>query len=159
MIPDLTNDSAWATAFAAIDRAFTGAPRPEHFTGHSHCCECSETDIFFQAHTPETFAALTDPLETLPVAFLTEEAFAYLAPGILRYLPRTGEHYNAGDVLFHLEDRWLTFTSAQQTALRDLLYLTYERLASEIEATPFDQHTMTRILNGLDRVTQPDATS
>jgi hypothetical protein len=159
MIRDITQDPDWSRAFAAIDHAFAGTPRPDHFTSHTHCCECAETDAFFQAHTPGTFGALTDPLETMPVAFLTQDAFAYLAPGILRYLARTGEHYNTGDVLFHLENRWQTFTPEQQSALRDLLYIAYERLKSEIEATPFDYHTLTRILTALDEVTHPKPTS
>ncbi|MEX0681890.1 MAG: hypothetical protein WD904_07430 [Dehalococcoidia bacterium] len=158
MIPATSSDPAWAAAFSAIDAAFGDAPRPEHFTNHTHCCECSETDAFFQQHTPKSFAALTDPFETLPVAFLTEEAFHYLAPGILRYLPRSGEHYNVGDVLFHIQNRLHTLDEPQRVALRDLLYLTYERLHDEIHAGPFDDECLWRILNELDGVTHHDAT-
>ena len=80
MIPDIANDPEWAAGYAAIDRAFAGSARPDHFTEHTHCCGCSDSDAFFQSHTPESFGVLPDPIETLPVAFLTEDAFATWHP-------------------------------------------------------------------------------
>ena len=72
-------------------------------------------------------------------------------PGILRWLPRTGRQYCVGDVLFHVENRLLGFNAEQRAAIRDLLYIVYDRLKSEIESTAFDYATIWRILNELDR--------
>jgi len=60
-----------------------------------------------------------------------------------------------GEVLFHLENRWQTFGPDQRAALRDLLYLVYERLHDEIHASAFDYEILWRILNALDEVTHP----
>jgi hypothetical protein len=135
--------------FAAIDAAFD-SPRPEKFTDHPDCEECADADEYFSNFTPATIAAVTDAPETLPISFLTNEAFTYLLPGILRWLPRIGQQYCAGDVLFHVENRLHTFDPDQRAAIRDLLYVVYDRLKPEIESTPFDYPTIWRILNELD---------
>jgi hypothetical protein len=153
MIPDVEADPEWRPAFARIEAAFAGTPRPKHFVQPDHCCECAESDAFFQEHTPLSFGNLVDPIETLPVAFLSEEAFRYLAPGILRFLTRSGEDYGVDGVLFHLENRWQSFDSEQRAAVRDLLSLVSERLQAEIEASAFDAATMSRILDGMARDT------
>jgi hypothetical protein len=138
-------------AFEAIDRAFAHAPRPDKFTDHPFCEECADAHDYFSQFTPETIAAVTDPPETLPLSFLTDDAFLYLAPGILRWLPRSGQQYCAGDVLFHVENRLHTLDATRRAALRDLLYVVYDRLRPEIDASPFDYPTIWRILNQLDR--------
>jgi hypothetical protein len=138
------------SAYAAIDAAFD-SPRPEKFTDHPYCEECADAHEYFRDFTPTTIADVTDPPETLPISFLTDQAFSYLLPGILRWLPRTGRQYCVGDVLFHVENRLDTLDAQQRTALRDLLYIVYDRLKSEIESTPFDYPTIWRILNELDR--------
>ena len=53
---------------AAIDRAFAGAKRPDHFTNYTHCCECSEEDIRWSEMTPEALEAERYP-ETLGSRF------------------------------------------------------------------------------------------
>jgi hypothetical protein len=75
----------------------------------------------------------------------------HLLPGILRWLPRTGRQYYVGDVLFHVENRLHGVNAEQRAAIRDLLYIVYDRLKSEIESTAFDYPTIWRILNELDR--------
>ena len=144
------DDPELDAALAAIDRAFAGASRPDKFTNHPYCEECADADEYFRNFTPVTLADVTDPPETLPISFLTDKAFIYLLPGILRWLPRTGPQFCVGDVLFHVETRLHTFTPEQRVALRDLLYIVYDRLKSEIESTPFDYPTIWRILNELD---------
>jgi hypothetical protein len=143
-------DPELAAALAATDRAFADTPRPEKFTDHPYCDECAEADEYFRDFTPVTIAEVTDPPETLPISFLTDQAFSYLLPGMLRWLPRTGRQYCVGDVLFHVENRLQTFNTKQRGALRDLLYIVYDRLKSEIDSTPFDYPTVWRILNELD---------
>ena len=147
----MSADPELASAFAAIDAAFAASPRPEKFTDHPYCEECAAADEYFRRFTPATIAAVTDPPETLPISFLTDEAFLYLLPGILRWLPRSGPQYCVGDVLFHVENRLHTFEPDRRGALRDLLYVVYDRLEAEIRATAFDYPTIWRILNELDR--------
>jgi hypothetical protein len=100
---------------------------------------------------------VTDPPETLPLSFLTDDAFRYLLPGIIRWLPRTGQQYCVGDVLFHVENRLHTFNPDQRAALRDLLYVVYDRLEAEIRAAAFDYPTIWRILNELDKTASGDS--
>jgi hypothetical protein len=138
-------------ALNSIDSAFAVAARPDKFTDHPYCEECADADEYFQQFTPETMAEVTEPPETLPLSFLTDEAFKYLAPGILSWLSRAGKDYCVGDVLFHVENRLHRFNSGQRAALRDLLYVVYTRLESEIRATPFDYPTIWRLLNELDK--------
>lgn len=147
----MTADEDLAGCFEAIDRAFAGSARPEKFTDHPYCDECADADEYFRQFTPVALADVTEPPETLPISFLTDEALSYLMPGILRWLPRTGGQYCIGDVLFHVENRLHAFDTAQRAAIRDLLYVVYDRLKPEIDATPFDYPTIWRIINELDR--------
>jgi len=140
----------WTPYLDRIDRAFARAERPEHFTNYTHCCECSDSDEFFQALTPDQLLALPDPPETLPFAFLTEPAFYYYMPAFARMLTRSGDRYCVGDILFFIENRLHAFDDAQRSAIRNLLYAVYDRLKPEIEATPFDYPMVWRILNQLD---------
>jgi len=131
--------------------AFADRVRPEKFTDHPYCEECAEADQYFRAFTPFSLAEVTDPPETLPISFLTDPAFAYLAPGFLRWLPRSRDRYCVGDVLFHVENRLHVFDSKQRGAIRDLLYVVYEVLESQIRESAFDYPTTWRILNELDK--------
>lgn len=142
-------DEEWEAAFQAIDRAFTGAERPEHFTNFEHCCECADEDAFFQQQTPEILAEHLYP-ETIGLSFLTKEAFDYFLPALVRMMPRSFPHYCIGDVLFHVENRIDTFTPEQLVAIRDLLYLTYEKKKAEIDESPFDYEQIWRMLNQLE---------
>jgi len=144
-------DPELSAALAATDGAFALVVRPDKFTDHPYCDECADADEYFRNFTPVTIADVTDPPETLPLSFLTDQAFSYLLPGILRWLPRTGREYCVGDVLFHVENRLRGFNAEQGAAIRDLLYIVYDRLKSEVESTAFDYTTIWRILNELDR--------
>jgi hypothetical protein len=144
------SDQQWDSCVQRIDALFADATRPDHFTNYTHCCECSDSDDFFQGHTPETLAALMNPPETLPYAFLTEQAFHYYMPAFIRMLARTGEDYCVGEILFFLENRLDTFTNEQRSAIRDALYLVYERSQAQIHSSLWDYETIWRILNRLD---------
>jgi hypothetical protein len=143
-------------AIAAIDRAFAGAQRPKHFTNYTHCCECSEEDIWFSQQTPESIEAVAHP-ETIGVSVLTNEAFHYFMPAFARRMTRGGEEYCVGDILFHIENRIDTFNPEQLSAIRDLLYVTYEELHDEIHESPFDYEWIWRVLNQLDATPDPAA--
>ena len=75
----------------------------------------------------------------------------YLLPGMLRWITRTGTQYCVGDVLFHVENRLHALSEDQRGALRDFLYLVYNRLHDLIHETAFDYPMLWRILNELDR--------
>lgn len=153
----MTQDDYWTAAFEALDRAFGDSPRPEKFTDHPYCEECADAHQYFSAFTPVTPADVTEPPETLPIPFLTDGAFLYLLPGMLRWIPRTGRQYCIGDVLFHIENRLHAFKPDQRLAIRDLLYLVYDRLEPEIRASAFDYPTIWRLLNELDKTAPPDS--
>ena len=146
----VTEDNIWTAAFEAIDRAFAGPPRPEKFTDHPYCEECADAHEYFSAFTPITLADVTDPPETLGISFLTDDAFVYLLPGMLRWMTRTGTQYCVGDMLFHVENRLPALSPEQRSALRDFLYLVYDRLHDRIHETAFDYPMLWRILNELD---------
>lgn len=146
-----TTTPGWAEIFSAIDRAFADAPRPEHFTNHVHCCECAESDEYFQDQTPETLALEKHP-ETLPLCFLTDEGMHYFLPALVRMIPRKFPEYSLDTVLFHLENRLHTFNAEQLAAVRDLLYFTYEQMKPDIEESAFDYETIWRMLNRLDEL-------
>lgn len=143
-------DADWQTAFEAIDAAFAGAVRPEHFTDHTHCCECADEDAFFAGHTPESLLETVRHPETIGIAFLTANAFHYFFPALARMVPRPVPEYSLDTVLFHIENRLDTFTPAQLSAIRDLLYLAYEKMKPEIDASAFDYEAIWRILNQLE---------
>jgi hypothetical protein len=140
-----------AVVLAAVDSAFADCSPPEKFTDHPYCDECAEAHVYFRAFTPASLAEITDPPETLPISFLTDPAFAYLTPGMLRWLPLSGDRYCVGDVLFHVENRLHIFDSKQRSAIRNLLYVVYDLLEHEIRSTAFDYSTIWRILNELEK--------
>ena len=72
---------------AAVDKAFGGIDRPEHFTNYTHCEECAEHDETLRAK-PRVLLTRKD-LGTLgwnPVTFCHLGAKAYLFPRLAREL-------------------------------------------------------------------------
>lgn len=79
-----------------IDEAnavFAKVERPQHFTDHTHCCECAEHDDTLQQYTPDTITR-----EALghagwdPVTFSNDEGFRYYLPALIRWaLTGTGD--------------------------------------------------------------------
>lgn len=79
--------SADSDIIAAVDKAFEGIERPEHFTNFTHCEECAEHDETLRAKTRE--ALTRQDLGTLgwnPITFCHLEAKAYLFPRLAREL-------------------------------------------------------------------------
>lgn len=90
-----------------IDEAFSGEGRPEHFTDHTHCCECAEHDELLRARNRETLA-LEDVGNAAwdPICFVTAEGFRYYLPALVRLALSPADARNAGpylsQLLFHL---------------------------------------------------------
>lgn len=152
----MDKDRQLEACIAAIDRAFSAVGRPEHFTNHTHCYECQESDDYFHQHSIESLASVSEPFETLPIAFLTDDAFVYFMPALARAMIRSGDDYSADTILPFLELRLHIFDNTQCAALRDLLYAFYERLHDRIHETAFDYSTIARILETLETEAQPE---
>lgn len=107
-----------------LDRSFGGLPRPAMFIrGTCSCDECLAHEETMQS------LSLPDlPLEKLgnpgwdPVCFASDEAFAYLMPGLVRLVLTHTEDY-IGQFLFHLDaaDRVAAFSGDQRRVLLDIL--------------------------------------
>jgi len=82
--------------------------------------------------------------------FLPTRRSATCCPASSARFPAPANKYCVGDVLFHVENHLHNLNAEQRTALRDLLYIVYDRLESEIEQTAFDYTTLWRVLNELD---------
>ncbi len=116
---------------AQVDQAFESVKRPKMFIrGTCFCEECKEHEEAMQA-----FALPDLPLEKLdnpgwdPICFASNEAIAYLMPGLIRTLLNHTDEYIT-QFLFHLEidDRVTWFTKTQrQTLIRCLDFLIMNR--------------------------------
>ena len=122
--------------------------RPDHFTNHEHCDECAEADAFFASHTPESLGVLEVPVETLPLSFLTPDAFRYFLPGLLQQLDR--DPRAAADIVFQLENRLHTLSTYDAKMTRDALYGVYERHRDAIHSGYFAYEALWRVLDVLD---------
>jgi hypothetical protein len=141
---------------ALIDRAFRDCARPEHFTNHTHCDECSEHDDLLRSRDRDTLS-----MEDVgnagwdPIAFCTPEAFAYYLPALARLTLAARDPSDAwyGDqLLVHLErdgkrnDRWQRCTPEQRRAVAALLEHVFETQGDLISAGVFTEHQFFRTL-------------
>ena len=81
---------------AAIDAAFLGSPKPEHFMNHLHCEECSEHDELLRARNRETLK-IEDAgnIGWQPISSCSPEGMAYYMPA-LAHLALAEPTYNYG---------------------------------------------------------------
>jgi hypothetical protein len=115
-------DNTAKQLLATAQHLFGNATRPQHFTNHTHCCECAEHDETLNAHTPQTIGH--DELGNMawdPICFATEEAFLYYFPALVRLtLQGHGETYYFDQFLFHVildgprNKRWISFDLEQR---------------------------------------------
>ena len=115
---------------AEVRNAFSDLPRPVMFIrGTCNCEECLEHEETMQSFTPEAL-----PLDKLdnpgwdPICFASDEAFAYLVPGLVEHVLEHTDDYIT-QFLYHLEnsDRIARFTEEQARALLQVLdFLTLE---------------------------------
>ena len=89
----------------AVREAFGSEPRPQHFTNHSHCCECAEHNDLLSFRDPDTLR-----LEDVnnagwdPICFATSEGFRYYLPALVRLAMEssTKREWYLPQLLFHL---------------------------------------------------------
>lgn len=108
---------------AAIDAAFGGVRKPEHFTDHTHCEECAEHDETLRTHDRGTLRichvgnAGWDPL-----CFTSPQGKAYYMPTLARLaLAPAREPYGwyGEQLLFHLygdgaDNAFVAYCNAEQ---------------------------------------------
>lgn len=107
-----------------VQQAFAHVKRPTLFIRETCACdECLEHEADMQSFAPDDL-----PLDKLdnpgwdPICFASDEAFAYLMPGLVKLvLARTDDYVQ--QFLFHLEqpDRLAVFTPSQSRALIHVL--------------------------------------
>ena len=92
-----------------LDAAFGDCPRPEHFTNHTHCCECAEHDETLRGRDRETLGmAEVGNAAYDPICFVTDAGFRYYFPALARLVlhrPSVEEPWYLEQLLFHLNDR------------------------------------------------------
>lgn len=104
--------------------------RPQHFTNASHCCECAEHDnlLLSRAHGQLRTEDVSNPGWN-PICFVTNEAFLYLVPELMRLALQGPEHgdWSFPNLLFHLtyeaqSNRYLAlFNPAERSVVTDFL--------------------------------------
>ncbi len=113
-----------------VRRAFADCPRPQHFTNHTHCCECAEHDETLRAKDVGSLSmAEVGHPSWDPICFVTCEGFLYYVPALARLvLDEPGELGWYGEqFLFHLlsdgprNSRILACSTAQRRAVAALL--------------------------------------
>ncbi len=95
-----------AEALRAIEEAFRGSPRPEHFTDYRHCCECAEHDELLRSRDLDTLgiADVGNPGWD-PICYITDEGFRYYLPALARLAlaaPLEAGGWYMPQLLFHL---------------------------------------------------------
>ena len=134
-------------------RLFASCSRPQHFTNHTHCCECAEHDETLNCYDRDNISR-----EALgnggwdPVTFTTEAGFKYYFPALVRVaLTATGDDYYLDQFLFHLnykgdENRfWLAFNKEQRDFTHNVLLHLLDSRAEEIEVNMNSDDLMTAI--------------
>ena len=131
---------------------FENVPRPEHFTDHTHCCECAEHDETLRRESIETLSYENLRPGWDPLCFISPEGFQYYFPALVRLtLEGTGENYFIDQLVFHLEldgkrnSRYLQFTPEQRNFVVRLLNYLVETRAGEIEEN-FDTDALFRTI-------------
>ena len=78
-----------------VAAVFGKVARPDHFTDHTHCCECAEHDDTLRVHSPDSI-----PREALghagwdPMTFATDVGFRYYLPAMINFaLTASGDDY------------------------------------------------------------------
>lgn len=120
---------------------FGKVQRPEHFTDHTHCCECAEHDEVLQKYAPDTVSreALGHPGWD-PITFTTDAGFRYYLPGLIRTVltTRGDEDYIEQFLSQVIRDgprntRWQACTQPERAMVVKALHFLLEHRADEID--------------------------
>ncbi len=122
-------------------KVFGKVQRPEHFTNHTHCCECAEHDGTLRQYTPDTITR-----EALghagwdPMTFATDTGFRYYMPALIRIaLTKTGDDYYIDQFLSQVvrdgprNSRWEACTLAERAVVLKALRLMLEERTEEVD--------------------------
>jgi hypothetical protein len=91
-----------------IGDAFSGCPRPEHFTNYTHCEECEEHDKLLRSRNPDNFSRQDAGHGGWdPICFISPAGFAYYFPALARLALEQGPEganydWYGNQLLFHL---------------------------------------------------------
>lgn len=120
---------------------FAKVPRPEHFTDHTHCCECAEHDEVLQKFTPETITR-----EALghagwdPMTFATDAGFRYYLPALIRMtLTKEDDEYYIDQFLSQVirdgprNSRWVACTMEERNVVLKVLHALLEKRTEEVD--------------------------
>ena len=132
----------------AVQQAFAGCRRPDHFTNYKHCEECSEHDEVLRSRDIYTLHIedVGNPGSD-PICFTLPEGFAYYLPALARLtLEEPGEPHGwyGVQLLFHLcydgrqNQRLLACTAEQRRAVVEFL-----RYLVEVRAELADRYRCT----------------
>jgi len=89
----------------AVRYAFAAEPRPEHFTDHTHCCECAEHDAVLASRDIDSLRVEdVNNAGWDPICFVTTEGFRYYLPALVRlaFESAPSEDWYLPQLLFHL---------------------------------------------------------
>lgn len=122
-------------------KVFGQVPRPEHFTDHTHCCECAEHDEVLQRFTPDIITR-----EALghagwdPITFATDTGFRYYLPALIRMaLTKSGQEYYIDQFLSQVirdgprNSRWLACTTQERRVVLKALNTLLEEQTDDID--------------------------
>ena len=115
--------------------------RPEHFTDHTHCCECAEHDEVLRKFTPDTITR-----EALghagwdPITSATDTGFRYYLPALIRMaLTTTGDDYYIDQFLSQVirdgprNSRWLACNADERAVVLKALHTVLEERTEEVD--------------------------
>ena len=144
---------------------FGKVPRPEHFTNHTHCCECAEHDDTLKAFTPETITR-----EALghagwdPMTFATDTGFRYYLPALIRMaLTRKDDDYYIDQFLSQVirdgprNSRWMACTAEERAVVLKALLALLEERTEEVDNS-LDADRLTQAIEIWSEDVEQDAT-
>lgn len=136
-----------------IESAFGGAPRPEHFTDYTHCCECAEHDELLRSRdvTSLCFDDVGNPGWD-PMCFISAEGFRHYFPALARLaLDGHDSNWYIDQLLFHLgysgtaNRHLLFFSPPERNAVLMLLQHISLSRAKELKAYSLNDELQTVI--------------
>ena len=120
---------------------FGKVQRPEHFTDHTHCCECAEHDEVLQKYTPDTITRQAlGHAGWDPITFATDTGFRYYLPALIRMaLTGTGNDYYIDQFLSQVirdgprNSRWLACNAEERAVVLSALQALLEERTEEVD--------------------------